>query len=46
MHGDLKPDNLVVGMPNEGRMLGKLRIIDFGIATKFLDDSGEHVKED
>jgi len=45
VHNDLKNDNLIVGkLPRGG--LGRLRIIDFGTATKYQEEDGKHVAKD
>lgn len=45
VHNDIKLDNIVIGdSGQERKQLGRLRIIDFGTATKFMKN-GNHVKE-
>ena len=44
-HNDIKPDNIVVGDPHQADpRQGKLKIIDFGTASKYVVD-GKHVDE-
>jgi len=35
IHGDLKPDNICVGDYGESGDLNHLKLIDFGMATKY-----------
>mmetsp|Transcript_12 Transcript_12/g.20 ORF Transcript_12/g.20 Transcript_12/m.20 type:complete len:607 (-) Transcript_12:283-2103(-) len=41
VHRDVKPANFAVYPPNAGLLDGTWKIIDFGLARRFLDDSGE-----
>ena len=48
LHNDLKPDNIVIGKrsgnnSNDGPFR-KLYLIDFGLTTRYLDNTGEHIK--
>lgn len=40
IHNDLKPDNVVVGNKDPGR----LYLIDFGSATRFRNEDGSHIE--
>lgn len=44
---DIKLDNILVGYPSTMEhykdYLHKIRIIDFGLAMKYLDDKGQHI---
>jgi serine/threonine protein kinase len=44
---DLKLDNIVVGdapeLSNAKDSLHKIRIIDFGLAKKYIDEDGKHI---
>lgn len=40
VHGDLKPDNICLKLRGESL---SLYLIDFGLATKFCDDNGNHI---
>ena len=42
LHGDLKPENMVMGSKKNDE--GKVFLIDFGLSESFLDSQGEHVK--
>ena len=46
-YNDLKLDNILVGdckeLPNYKRTLHNIRMIDFGLAKKYVDDNGKHV---
>lgn len=45
---DLKLDNVLIGdapeLPKAMDSLHKIRIIDFGLAKKFIDENGKHVE--
>ena len=54
---DLKPDNIVVGnvslddyseqdLQRINHQLWKLRLIDFGLASKIYDDNGNHIQQE
>ena len=44
VHCDLKPDNILIGIDNEGASnVNQLHLIDFGISKAYLDDQGNHV---
>ena len=40
LHGDVKPDNILIGENQTSAIL-----IDFGLASKFNDSNGNHIKE-
>jgi casein kinase 1/casein kinase 1 epsilon len=40
LHRDIKPDNFLIGKKSN---LNKIYMIDFGLAKKFLDKSGDHI---
>ena len=40
---DLKPNNILVGNYDD-KKLHKIRLIDFGISNKYLDENNNHVK--
>ena len=44
LYNDLKPDNIVVG-DFDGQKLGEIRLIDFGISKKYLDEHGNHIQK-
>lgn len=44
LFNDLKPNNILVGNQDE-KELHKIRLIDFGISKKYLDNNGEHFKQ-
>jgi serine/threonine protein kinase len=45
IHCDLKPDNIMIGDFKENlENMNKIYLIDFGLASKFLDDNGNHIK--
>ena len=41
-YNDLKDDNICIGDPNKS---GMLKLIDFGLCSRYLDDDGNHVKQ-
>lgn len=43
LYNDLKPDNILVGNHDDHK-LHKIRLTDFGISKKYLDDEGNHIK--
>ncbi|XP_054814605.1 casein kinase 1-like protein HD16 isoform X5 [Prosopis cineraria] len=43
LHGDIKPENLLLGKPNSPDEK-KLFIVDFGLAIKWRDSNGKHVE--
>lgn len=45
MHGDVKPENFLLGPPNSPTAK-KLYLVDLGLATKWRDTKGQHVKYD
>ena len=41
---DLKLDNILVGdFDQETEIASKIRLIDFGLVTSYLDDEGKHL---
>ena len=44
LFNDLKPNNILVGNHDE-KDLHKIRLIDFGISKKYLDENGDHIKQ-
>lgn len=45
LHCDLKPDNILIGQNKQCiDQTMRVRLIDFGISKKFLDDEANHVK--
>ena len=42
VHNDIKLDNLLVGNKDPDMIY----LIDFGLACKYIDDEGEHVKKE
>lgn len=46
IYNDLKLDNLVVGEAyGSENKLDRIRIIDYGLARKYLDSNGDHLDE-
>lgn len=46
VYNDLKLDNLVLGnAPELGPNLQKIRLIDYGLAKKYVDENGKHLEE-
>ena len=43
VYNDLKEDNVCVGIPNESNS-SMLKLIDFGVSTKYLDDERNHIQ--
>ena len=44
---DLKLDNILVGDQNlKDKNMHKIRLVDFGFASRFLDKHGKHIKEE
>ena len=43
VHNDLKLDNILVG-DGKSENLNKIKLIDFGFSSCYLDHDGEHVK--
>lgn len=45
----MKLDNIMVGYPSAMRdnkdLLHKIKIIDFGLAMKYMDEKGQHIPE-
>ncbi len=47
LHLDLKPDNILLGSTNKSKPESSvITLIDFGIAKKYITQTGEHIKED
>lgn len=44
VYNDLKLDNILVG-DKDDQNLHQIRMIDFGLATPYLDANGNHIKE-
>jgi len=44
VYNDLKEDNICVGKPKEQNP-DTLKLIDFGLCTKYLNESGEHIDQ-
>jgi serine/threonine protein kinase len=46
LHNDIKPDNVLVNITDICKMshLDDLTLIDFGLATTYLNEKGEHVE--
>ena len=45
VHCDIKPDNIMIGdFKNEFSEMNQLYLIDFGIASRYLDERGNHVE--
>jgi serine/threonine protein kinase len=46
-YNDLKLDNILVGdckeIPNYKQTLHNIRMIDFGLAKKYIGDDGQHI---
>ena len=40
IHGDLKPDNFLMGHTDRTRVF----LVDFGLSTRYIDDDGRHVE--
>lgn len=45
MHGDVKPENFLLGPPDTANA-NRLYLVDLGLATKWRDSRGSHVKYD
>ena len=45
MHGDVKPENFLLG-PSNTPKASKLYLVDLGLATRWRDSRGNHVKYD
>lgn len=44
IHCDLKPDNIMIGdFKKDFHEMNQLYLIDFGIASRFLDEEGNHI---
>ena len=47
IYNDLKLDNVVIGddmsLPKAKHSLYKIRLIDFGLCKKYIDESGSHL---
>ena len=43
VYNDLKEDNICVGFPEESNP-SILKLIDFGVCTKYLDEAGNHIQ--
>ena len=43
VYNDLKEDNVCVGIPEESNP-NMLKLIDFGVSTKYLDDDRNHIQ--
>lgn len=41
IHRDIKPDNFVIGVKPNNNIF---HLIDFGLASRFIDDDGNHIK--
>lgn len=41
IHRDIKPDNFAVGYQKQAH---RIFILDFGLAKKFLNSKGEHIR--
>ena len=44
VHNDLKLDNILVG-DSKSKQLNKVKLIDFGYSSCYLDSNGHHVKK-
>jgi casein kinase I family protein HRR25 len=45
VHNDLKLENILVGNNNDEDM-HTIKLIDFGLSSRYLDDYGQHIKEE
>jgi serine/threonine protein kinase len=45
VHNDLKLENILVGDKNEEEM-HFIKLIDFGLSSRYLDENGKHIKEE
>ena len=45
VHGDVKPENFLLGPPDTPKA-NRLYLVDLGLATKWRDSRGLHVKYD
>ena len=45
IYNDLKMDNILVS-DGTSETLHQLKLIDFGLATRYLDDNGKHIKKE
>jgi serine/threonine protein kinase len=44
IHGDLKPDNILIGSKDRTTLQSsKLILIDFGVSKRWCNEDGEHV---
>ena len=47
IHNDIKPNNILVGQNSKADDQNKrVRLIDFGLVTKYKDAQGNHISED
>ena len=46
IYNDLKLENILIGDCNDSsQSLDKITLIDFGLCTRYLDESGLHIKQ-
>ena len=44
IHNDLKPDNIMIGVADTSDDSSDVKIIDFGLASQYIDEDGNHTK--
>ena len=45
VYNDLKTDNLMIGMSDKNKC-SSLKLIDFGLANRYLDKKQNHISQD
>ncbi len=45
LYNDLKPDNICIGHYNDNKRLHQIKLIDFGLATKYMKTNQEGIDE-
>ena len=45
MYNDIKPENICLGLSRKKKHNDQLKLIDFGLCTKYIENGGSHIKQ-